>query len=46
LPDSAQPLGTLFEQALKHVCDALVQALMAALEMTPAAMRERHANIE
>jgi 6-phospho-3-hexuloisomerase len=46
LPDSTQPLGTLFEQALIHVCDALVQALMATLEIAPATMRERHANIE
>ena len=46
LPDSAQPLGTLFEQALVHVCDCLVEALMAALEVSPAAMRARHANIE
>jgi 6-phospho-3-hexuloisomerase len=46
LPASAQPLGTLFEQALGHVCDALVQGLMASLEITPEVMRERHANIE
>lgn len=45
-PASAQPLGTLFEQALGLVCDALVLDLMRRLDVTTRAMRDRHANIE
>lgn len=41
-----QPLGTLFEQSLGIVCDALVVDLMHRLEVTIDAMRARHANIE
>jgi 6-phospho-3-hexuloisomerase len=46
LPGSVQPLGTLFEQALTHVCDALTQALMTTLHISEEDMRERHANLE
>jgi 6-phospho-3-hexuloisomerase len=41
-----QPLGTLFEQTLILVCDALVVHLMSALDVTTAAMQDRHANLE
>jgi 6-phospho-3-hexuloisomerase len=41
-----QPLGTLFEQCLGLVCDALVIDLMHRLDVTIDAMRTRHANIE
>jgi 6-phospho-3-hexuloisomerase len=43
---SRQPLGTLFEQALALVCDAMIIALMTRLGVTVEAMRTRHANIE
>lgn len=43
---SAQPLGTLFEQSLAIVCDAMVIELMSRLGATVASMRARHANIE
>jgi 6-phospho-3-hexuloisomerase len=43
---SQQPLGTLFEQALGLVCDALVVNLMTALDVNDTAMLSRHANIE
>lgn len=41
-----QPLGTLFEQCLGIVCDALIMDLMNRLNVTTDAMRARHANIE
>jgi 6-phospho-3-hexuloisomerase len=44
--NSAQPLGTLFEQCLIHTCDALVQALMECLHINAEAMRLAHANLE
>lgn len=43
---STQPLGTLFEQALALVCDALVVGLMERLGVDAAGMRARHATIE
>lgn len=44
--ESIQPLGTLFEQALGVVCDALVVGVMDRLGATADNMRARHANIE
>jgi len=43
---SAQPLGSLFEQALLAVLDAAVLALMDRLGETPDSMFARHANLE
>lgn len=43
---STQPLGTLFEQALTLVCDAIIVDLMRRLDITVESMRSRHANIE
>ena len=43
---SMQPLGTLFEQSLTLVCDAMIVHLMRRLNVTVDSMRTRHANIE
>jgi len=43
---SHQPLGTLFEQSLALVCDAMVVDLMSRLGATVDDMRARHATIE
>lgn len=43
---SIQPMGTLFEQALGLLCDAVVLQLMDDLKMSDDAMFARHANIE
>jgi 6-phospho-3-hexuloisomerase len=41
-----QPLGTLFEQSLALICDAMVVDLMVRMDVSTASMRTRHANIE
>jgi len=43
---SAQPLGTLFEQCLQLVFDALVLRLVDVLEIDVDSMFARHANLE
>lgn len=43
---STQPMGTLFEQSLGLVLDALVLLLMEALEQDQHTMFTRHANLE
>lgn len=43
---SFQPMGTLFEQSLALVCDALVVRLMQQIDVDAQTMFERHANIE
>ena len=43
---SAQPLGTLFEQALFILCDVLVLRLMQRSGANSAQMADRHANLE
>jgi len=43
---SAQPPGSLFEQALLTVCDALVMVLMRRLGTTEEEMRARHTKLE
>lgn len=41
-----QPMGTLFEQCLLLLCDALVLSLMDRMGIGPAEMIARHANLE
>jgi 6-phospho-3-hexuloisomerase len=43
---SAQPMGSLFEQASLLTYDTIVQSLMANLNETSQTMKERHADIE
>lgn len=43
---SFQPMGTLFEQALALICDALIVRLMQRIDVDAQTMFERHANIE
>ena len=43
---SEQPLGSLFEQALFLLCDALIMLLMEKEGITSAEMYQRHANLE
>ncbi|ANE48795.1 6-phospho 3-hexuloisomerase [Paenibacillus swuensis] len=43
---TAQPMGTLFEQSLLIVLDAVVLNLMRQLEASGAAMYTKHANLE
>ena len=43
---SAQPLGTLFEQALFILCDTLILGLMRRSGADSAQMAGRHANLE
>jgi 6-phospho-3-hexuloisomerase len=43
---SIQPLGTLFEQALGLLCDAIVLLLMERMDVQPEEMFARHANLE
>jgi 6-phospho-3-hexuloisomerase len=43
---SAQPLGTLFEQALFILCDALILGLMRRSGADSVQMAGRHANLE
>jgi 6-phospho 3-hexuloisomerase len=43
---TTQPMGSLFEQSLLLVLDAMVLLLMERLGQTPAAMFARHANLE
>lgn len=43
---SVQPMGNLFEQALFITFDALVMTLRERKGITPAAMEERHRNLE
>ncbi len=45
-PASVQPMGTLFEQALLIVGDALVLGLMGRLDIDEQQMSARHANLE
>lgn len=44
--ESVQPMGSLFEQALLIVLDAVVVMLMAARGVDSAGMFKRHANLE
>lgn len=43
---SAQPMGSLFEQASLLTYDSIVLSLMANLNETSQTMKERHADIE
>jgi 6-phospho-3-hexuloisomerase len=43
---SIQPMGTLFEQSLLIVCDAIILWLMLQTGVSAAQMRLRHANLE
>lgn len=43
---SIQPMGSLFEQSLLVVFDAVILALMKRLDADPAMMFGRHANLE
>jgi len=43
---SVQPMGTLFEQTLRMLCDRLILGLMQRLGIDAEKMRERHANLE
>jgi len=43
---SIQPMGSLFEQSLLVVFDAVILALMKRLEADPTTMFGRHANLE
>jgi 6-phospho-3-hexuloisomerase len=43
---SAQPMGTLFEQALGLLCDVLILMLMDRMQVEPDEMFSRHANLE
>ena len=43
---SIQPMGSLFEQCLLLLLDALVVVLMKKLNMTSGEMFKRHANLE
>ena len=43
---SVQPMGSLFEQSLQLVLDAIVLLLMEKTEKTPESMFTRHANLE
>jgi len=43
---SAQPVGSLFEQGLLVLLDAVVMLLMERIPEAPAILPERHANIE
>ncbi|MCC6304617.1 MAG: SIS domain-containing protein [Rhodobacteraceae bacterium] len=45
-PDSALPMGSVYEGALLLAGEALVLALARRLKVAPAAMRARHANLE
>ncbi len=45
-PQSVQPMGTLFEQALLILCDGLILGLMQRAGVGAAQMAERHANLE
>lgn len=44
--NTAQPMGSAFEQLLFVVCDALVQGLMPRLDQDVAALKARHATLE
>ena len=44
--NSAQPMGSLFEQSLLLVGDSLIMLLMQRLEMDSDTMFQRHANLE
>lgn len=44
--NSSQPMGTLFEQALALLCDALVVRLMQRINVDAQTMFKRHANVE
>jgi 6-phospho-3-hexuloisomerase len=43
---SAQPVGSLFEQGLLVLLDAVTMMLMERLPEAPAVLPQRHANIE
>ncbi len=45
-PTSVQPMGSLFEQALGLLLDALIMQLMGEMGVDAAAMFARHANLE
>lgn len=43
---SAQPLGSLFEQASQILLDSLVLDLMKELDVSEETMQQNHANLE
>ncbi|MCT2342268.1 6-phospho-3-hexuloisomerase, partial [Staphylococcus aureus] len=43
---SAQPLGSLFEQASQLFLDSVVMGLMTEMNVTEQTMQQNHANLE